>query len=210
MIVVDGHEFKSVSALTRFTRELIATILGPSKSKRVPSDHHSFFIELFKRHYVWSSKISEVDYFVVGYSIFKNKAIFIMDSSGRRDEVSYIKACSGREANVLQDLNIAFRNAVAEDILSFRASNDGSCAFCGGLEALEVDHIYEFKNIVRDFLKFEPDHPTSFNKETPYSRIFNEEDKEYVAKFVAFHRSFADNLRYLCHRCHVGRRSSHF
>ena len=125
---------------------------------------------------------------------------------------------SKEKSKLLQQFSQACRFAITVDIQRWRDENKGHkkrCNFCNNTERegikLEVDHKYAFKHILKDFIQKEyisnPNpqipFPTSLQPVTQRfsSYRFKLENKAFEDKWIKFHRSYKNNLQWLCRHC---------
>lgn len=100
----------------------------------------------------------------------------------------------------------ALRNSISDQVKLYRASCASiQCEWCKCTEKIEVDHVYEFKNIVVDFeKKYNFPIPTEYTKNSNYYSCFRDEEKEIELTFQQFHQEVAV-YRLLCRPCNIGR-----
>lgn len=100
----------------------------------------------------------------------------------------------------------ALRNSISDQVKLYRAScTNIHCEWCENTEQIEVDHIYEFKNIVVDFeKKYGFPIPAEYTKNSNFYCCFRDEEKEIELTFQNFHQEVA-TYRLLCKSCNVGR-----
>ena len=104
------------------------------------------------------------------------------------------------------NLNSALRNAVKEQIISFKNNQKLplKCSQCGDTNNCEVDHVKPFHYIRSEFLKTanKDEIPLKFKDDVDDTcmAVFESSDNEFVNKWAEFHR---DNASYqiLCKTC---------
>jgi hypothetical protein len=205
MIKVGSKTYKSVNALQKDVKNIMAKL--SETYIRKDSEYYDFFLSLMSRHYKWSFFIDDIDYFYIK-SLYDYNQINMYMKNGSLEIPSYKKACDGKTPNPFEDMKIALRLSINESIKKYKNSNENKiCEFCNTLDDIQVDHKYEFCNIVKDFIKDRDYLPTEFRKELNGLIFFkdNEKDKTFEKEFIKFHDSVENNLRYLCRKCNIGR-----
>jgi hypothetical protein len=102
----------------------------------------------------------------------------------------------------------AYRDSINYTIKDFRNNNPFiKCEWCKNTDKLHVDHIYEFKNIVKDF---ETKYDIIWDKSVKYferTEIHHRKfkDNDFNNKFIEHHNSYANNYRVLCSICNIQR-----
>ena len=102
----------------------------------------------------------------------------------------------------------AYRTSINYTITEFRNNNSFiKCDLCMSASNLQTDHIYEFKNIVKDFeTKYEVvwDKTINYFERTEiHHRKFK--DIDFNNNFIEHHNSYANNYRVLCRACNTKR-----
>lgn len=98
----------------------------------------------------------------------------------------------------------ALRTSIMEQTRSYKKScTTIQCEWCKSNTDIEVDHIYEFKNIVLDFeKKYNFPIPVDYGRNEKYHICFKETEIEVA--FQTFHQEIA-TYRLLCRPCNIGR-----
>lgn len=118
---------------------------------------------------------------------------------------SLLKCLSGKYYSEKYKKGRAFRSAIFAQIYNYRYGvgiNDDDieilkrCCRCGSNQDVEVDHIYQFKQIIIDFVN-------EYGEGELYASedVFKFEDEEYVQRFQEYHLKVA-TLQFLCNVCH--------
>ena len=117
------------------------------------------------------------------------------------------KACLTGKPNVNTIFTEALRTTVLYQIDEYRKTcKIWKCDFCESNQNLQVDHVYEFKNIKKDFM-------TEYNIVIPetYKKIthnllsaFEDKDVELETKWKEYHQK-KSQYRLLCRTCNIGR-----
>jgi len=201
-------EFKSQKALKEHVNKLLATYQPEISLKTLDSSNYNFW-ETFIRRHPWfnDKKFSDIK---VSLNFQGTKELNVL-LDGKWLSCSKQKCITKKDTTELQKLNEACREAVGGSILNFKSSNNcGKCEICGSTNSIEIDHIYEFKNILQDFKnKLGKEFKTlKFKKEEGNKIPFYEfEDRKYRIMFKELHDSHSNNLRPLCKSCNVKRNS---
>ena len=120
MIEINGQEFKTKDKLTRYVRDILNTAtLGES----LPIASNLFIQSLFTRHPEYTKKRGSgvLDVKVVTDNVWgKTRHFVIHRTDGSTTDFSYLKCISGKK-DPLKDFKAACREAVAQDIISFRS-----------------------------------------------------------------------------------------
>jgi hypothetical protein len=92
------------------------------------------------------------------------------------ESISWV-ACSTGRSPTPHGLRVAhLRKLIAPQIIEFRNSAEQKCTLCESTTQLEVDHVYMFKNMIKDYI--------------------GDSDEEWIE----FHKQNA-SLRMLCRSC---------
>jgi 5-methylcytosine-specific restriction endonuclease McrA len=105
-------------------------------------------------------------------------------------------------------LSGAMRSAIGRQVASWKQANQvfRRCRKCQSPLNLHVDHVIPFVQLQRDFLKLQPEIPTSFfyMRKTCQPRFT---DKGFARKWQFYHRKHAQ-LQWLCRTCNLKKGSS--
>jgi len=102
----------------------------------------------------------------------------------------------------------SYRNSIYPYIINFRNNNSIlQCEICKNNCNLQIDHIYEFKNIIKDF---ETKYDVIWNKTIDYFEKteinhIKFKDNNFNNKFIDYHNTFINNYRVLCRTCNTKR-----
>jgi ribonuclease HI/viroplasmin and RNaseH domain-containing protein len=188
--------------LKKKVKEVIERIgLCESIKTEYPEDY-LFFLELFTRHPNWLEKTENMkDVKIRNNKIYLNqKEVLIEKENGDLEDISVLNKCiSGKETN--NNLNIAMRNAIENQIQQFKKNNELKCEECGTNASLEVDHVnILFIELYENFLKDRTDIPNEFNNTISNSKCFKPENIKFEEEWKKYHETNAE-LRILCNKC---------
>jgi len=223
-----GKEFKTQSDFKDHVRIIVRNMANENNGIINPgTSSYTFLTELLKRHPKYEEKISKpftgfkvIDWYGFdengGWGSPRRRHIqtrFIREKRDKWDfnntePFSWTSCISGKPKSHRHNLMSAFRRAIAKDIARFREVNPVSkCSACETpLTAIQadVDHVYEFRKIVDEFLAINPNHPDSFDEDEEGGVVFRKDNDPYKKMFREFHESKA-SYRYLCQPCNWAR-----
>jgi hypothetical protein len=111
-------------------------------------------------------------------------------------------------SSLTPQLSGAMRSAIGRQVASWKQANQvfRRCRKCQSPLNLHVDHVIPFVQLQRDFLKLQPEIPTSFfyMRKTCQPRFT---DKGFARKWQFYHRKHAQ-LQWLCRTCNLKKGSS--
>jgi 5-methylcytosine-specific restriction endonuclease McrA len=183
--------------------EYIKQILYNDKISTVPAlingellSEKDFIIKLFNMHpdIIDGGKLI-IDVSVVLFRKMEfhklTYAFLIMFDDGTSRVYSY-KPCIhnySESSKINYDVNRRLRNLILIDIFEYN-NNNRICSMCKSNNDIQVDHIYPFSKIIADFYK-----KYNIDSNIMYSTT------EYDSLFYEFHKSFENNLQFLCIKC---------
>jgi len=190
-------KFKTQKEATAYVRNLLVnTPYGISLNPE--------FEDILKHHPNYERKIGVgLKHFVISQDIYYHKCIVIHRTDDTFETFSWVICCknSTPEQRYHYNLKDAMREAVNEQINEFRHQAILKCEFCNSTTNLEVDHIYLFSEMSKEFLK-KNEAPTTFGKCPVTLRSTIEGD--FRTKWEVYHKKHA-TLRILCKPCNIGR-----
>jgi hypothetical protein len=198
-------EFKTQKALKEHVNKLLSTYQPEISLKTLDSSNYDFWEKFIRRHPKFTNKnISDIK---ITLNFQRSKELNVL-VDGEWLSCSKLKCITKKETTDLQKLNEACREAIGGSVLNFKNSkNCDKCELCGSTNLIEIDHIYEFKNILQDFKnKLGKDFETlKFKKGGKRIPTYEFEDEKYRLMFKELHDSHTNNLRPLCRLCNVKR-----
>lgn len=157
----------------------------------------AFLISIMKIHYYWKNHLNDILYFRIYNNRKKQVCLQIIDIGHNAIDVSYDVYNHTEPKSDSVYLTRAMRLSVTDQILDYIKTNpEKICKECNTTEDIQVDHVYEFKNIVKDFKEIEKDSPSFFKN----NGDFLDANKDYSKKWQTFHKQKA-TYQYLCGRC---------
>ena len=131
MYKIGDRVFKSKKECEGYTRNIINS-LGAITIKR-DHDCYSFFVDLLENHPECEEKIGiGIDYFYIQHNTFNRKAYHTMIKrlDGSTIDFSWLLCCKFQNRMADEDLSMAMRFAVRDDILKFRETAPIICNIC--------------------------------------------------------------------------------
>jgi hypothetical protein len=179
----------------------------------------SLWQKLLNRHPERESKVGcGIREFFVTPNRLKPKAIQLnirrVDSS--EVDISWKRCISGRPMAQEARLKVAMRQAIVDQIQSFKSEHYNGWGICSVCEIKEtqraeihVDHFPRtFQELVEEFLIYSPTVPNEFaDCPESHAAIFRKEDSSFAEQWSAFHQDRA-SLRILCQSCNLKRKKS--
>ena len=196
--------FKNATQKTKYFQKILNKGVCTSLKTEREDDYNDMMV-LFTEHPEYPEKLRDV----VDIMIVRNKKVpkyyefNLVRENGDIEDISY-RCCITKRGKETDYLN-AMRNAIEPQINYFRTISERECEICGSNNEIQIDHIYEFCDLVKDFQKTTSlDKPSIFNDNYCNMAIFKEEDKEYEKEWYIYHKDNA-KLRPLCKRCNICR-----
>jgi len=208
-------EFKTKKEVENYTRNIINEL----NTCIINKDHiyFIFFNNLIKNHPKYDEKIGNgIDYFYIKTNqLFKNLEMMIKRLDGSEVDFSWIQCCKFRQQTNEQYLTKAMREAISNDIITFKQSQIKLiCSFCKldneNYKNYHVDHHNpSFENIKNNFLKSTKKKIQLTFEECKKSNltIFNDNDKDFKEDWLNFHNKNC-NLQILCKNCNLRKRKT--
>jgi hypothetical protein len=196
MLTLTGKTL-SKTALKKMAKDKIKAL---GKTRDVKDD---FLYDFIKMHYDYDAKTKNMKTLGITNAEFNHLRLVIYNQDDTETEISYLCCVDGPKTDKALYLG-ALRTCIQDQIYDYRNKTFPSkCELCEQ-EADEVDHIYEFKNIVIDFEKeYIVVIPTKYTKTKKFRTSFLE-NEPISNLFKEFHASKA-TYRPLCKSCNVGR-----
>lgn len=138
--------------------------------------------------------------------------IIVERTDGSTIDLSWVSCVSGKPASEKSKLRGAMREAISEQVVTYKKQNLVSGATCAiGGETLttantHVDHETQFEDLAQAFLVTRKDIPAVFgdNPKT-YEVMFRPEDVAFSRAWQDYHRKHAV-LRLTCDKCNLSRK----
>lgn len=211
---INGDKFRSQKELKDFIIDFIAEYQDCVITEDKDKDAFFFVYELLKLHPNFEEKTKNgIKSFVVKKDGFgKNYCIFIRDNYKRMIDFSWRACVRGKPQSVDSNLKAAMREAISEDIISFKRSrlkDDSVCDICSCQLTegdIHVDHVNHFILLADEFkLLFDGVLPREFDDCLKTFRAkFKETDSDFKSAWVDYHNKNAE-LRLVCSRCNLTR-----
>jgi 5-methylcytosine-specific restriction endonuclease McrA len=209
VIRIGNISFNSKEKTTSYVRELI-NILGETEIHQQHKDF-LFFTDLLHKHTEATQKIgSGIHHFTIVKNPINPKAfgMYVYRTDGTFEDFSWRKCCNPNYKKNENNIILAMRNAISEDIINFKRTNKLECCYCKktGNSSYEfhVDHIYPFKNIQKEFIKNRTDIPNEFDDDViTNAPILKKGDKKFEDDWKQFHSNF--ELQILCDKCNLNK-----
>jgi hypothetical protein len=199
--------FKTQKALKEYICDTINNIgLCDSVKNNYPNEY-IMFLKLFERHPNYPEKIiGIIDIQIKNNPIYKkNKELIIIKNDNTSDNISYNQCIAKRKNN---NLKVAMRCAIEDQIITFRNENNKICVLCDSTKDLQVDHIIWFEKLYDDFITICNDLnyiiPTVFDSNAGNLKCFKTGDTKFENEWKNFHKDNA-SLRILCKSCNLTR-----
>ena len=158
IVLNNGKKFYSKKeCMNHFSHILSKSALN----KKVEDKYHDDVLNLFKRHPKYNKlKSIGINYIYVSKDIYNYRCFRVSLSNGISDSFSINKCINSKNENQFTKFHAASREAVKSQILEFRLLNKKhGNYFISEIsnkkikpKETHVDHIYEFNNIVIDFI----------------------------------------------------------
>lgn len=196
--------FKNNTEKLKYYKNILNKGVCTSLKNERENDYNDMMV-LFTEHHEYPYKLRDV----VDIMIVRNKKtpryyeFNLIRENGDIEDISY--RCCINKRNDNYDYNNAMRNAIEPQIKDFKGLCEDKCEICGSINDIQIDHIYEFCDLVKDFqCRTSLNKPSIFNDSYDNTAIFREEDKEYEYEWYKYHKNNA-KLRPLCKRCNICR-----
>ena len=198
-ILIGTKIYTSKKELTSDVRQRLKAI-RESKATVTSGIEFDFFTELFKRHYNYKEKSKAgIKAFRVD-QIQKGDCIFIIRNDNTEDDISWLSCISGKSYTNLDDLIPLLRDAINDQMITYRDSALRACIACHDTKFMSVDHIVPFSKLVNDFLLIEVKVPSTFDDVLGQGYKFKPEDSKFVEAWIAYHKKEA-TYQILCRSC---------
>lgn len=114
-------------------------------------------------------KIENVNDFLIQFDN-SHPVLYVMKTS-TWETISWV-ACSTGRAPTAHGLRVAhLRKLVAPQIIEYRKSAEQKCELCESTTQLEVDHVYMFKNMIKDYTGNSDEEWIEFHKQKAILRM---------------------------------------
>lgn len=197
--------FTSQKALKDYVKTIIDEIQIEDDIKNKYPEHYKFFCELFTRHPNATEKVKNMNNLKIVHNAINPKyfELQILYDDKRVEAISYNCCISGKSKD---GLKIAMREAIDDQIQTFRNNNVRICQLCNKTKGqFHIDHIKEFNEIFTEFFKeYSGNIPTIFDTGNANRTVFKECDKEFRNLWSQYHAKNA-TLRVLCIDCNLSR-----
>jgi 5-methylcytosine-specific restriction endonuclease McrA len=194
MIQVHTSFFKSQAQLKRYVQDILSTHISFHQGDEL----YPFIYALCERH-PWFDEKRDVG--IHPFTVTDGNKLGICRTDDSLVDISWSKWCvsPNRADNTLEN---CMRKSIKPQIEQFRTTSQPTCVLCPNV-AEHVDHIYEFRKLVADFVKTRSDTPTTFKSVLFSGDVFHE-DSPFEAAWIVHHRTHA-SLRMLCRPCNLRR-----
>ncbi len=201
---INGIVFTSKKKAWEYTKKIIYSI--PIGNIYKSSIYFNFFLDLIQVHPIKKYSFDEIESFEIKKKsiYYDERALCIHLVSGEIKTVS-ANCCAKDTFNEIYP--IAFRSSIQLQINMFRKFTPipERCPNCNiSQRYYEVDHVYPFSRIMKDFLKKEGIDPRKlvfYQKDGDFQWYF--EDYEIEGRWGLYH-TYAE-LQYLCKKCNVSK-----
>lgn len=188
----------------RYIQDTIHKLGVCSSIKTSDSNFFVFLTDLFKHHPAYDTKCKNMtDIKIRRNPQFKNYELCVVRSDGTYEDISY-NICLGKNRSPLLR---ALRESISPQILEYRATHHMKCAVCHTNNNIDIDHIYPFEKLVKEFKSKFPT-PTQFGNGNGNQKVFLPLDIDYEREWIEYHRQHAI-LQPLCSKCN-GEKSNKF
>lgn len=189
----------------KYRTALFKKIISSSNQTIITSgDEYIFLKRVLSRKYHISDD-AKFEIYPISYNNLSLGAHLDIINGDERIEKASVSACiKNRNKTDRQILMAAARNAIMFQILDWSNKHRNKvCKICNTKINIQVDHIYPFRSIFKDFLK-----NNKLPKEINYERLFNgshvfaSSHDEFVDKWRQYHKETA-TYQYLCQKCNI-------
>ncbi len=162
MIIIHDKNFKNVSEIKKFTRQLLID----SRPEVLPGTYaFDYLMDLFsKRHPNWASEkvgvgISKIKLLPDKANPSKGTKPILVRKDNSEIDISWLTAAAGKGWSQEKCRNDDFRRAIMDQTMGFkRAKLDekSQCSICNILltpSSTHIDHVYPFSKLKTDFEK---------------------------------------------------------
>ena len=142
--------FKNATEKTKYYKNILNKGVCTSLKTEREDDYNDMMV-LFTEHPEYPYKLRDV----VDIMIVRNKKVpkyyefNLVRENGDIEDISY-RCCIKKRGKETDYLN-AMRNAIEPQINYFRTISERECEICGSNNEIQIDHIYEFCDLVKDF-----------------------------------------------------------
>ena len=209
MIVLADWQFKTKKELTSFMQNALRKSYG--KVVYRGEKGFDFLMDLVNRHPRREEKINgEVEYFLIEKNFGGHPALSFKDINGVCS-ISWRKCVTGRDESWLNQLSMAFRQSIKDQIQEYKIANYGpnmSCPLCGSAiedrKQAHVDHkTKSFKELFNEFTGNQKKLPKEFRSLGNHlCHTFKDEDQILDRAWKQFHKKHAD-FQIICAKCNV-------
>jgi hypothetical protein len=198
------NSLRTKKAKIEYVRNKINRIGLCSSIREEDEDFYNELLELFKSHPDYPEKIEGL----MDLKIVRNKIqtryfeINMIKDDEIIEDISWRCCLEGKK----NELTVAYRSAVVDQIINFRDTHAQICELCDIDTGLfHVDHTYHFYKLVRDFEESNNIiKPTKFDTMVDNRSCFSRVDRSYEELWQNYHRDNA-TLRILCDNCNLRR-----
>ena len=199
--------FKTKKLCEDFTRNLI-TRLGCCVIQQ-DDVHFDFFLNLFRNHPDFATKQQQG---ILAFVIERNKLrptffqTLVQHTDTTETAFSWVQCCRFKSRTSQVNLLRAMRNAIIDQVVSFRNNNKLICKSCDTETSgtiFHIDHVVPFKDLSSAFLR-DTAHlvPALFDENKANLTIFKKEDNKFKTSWSIFHQENAE-LQVLCSVCNL-------
>lgn len=197
IVLNNGKEFDSKKKCNSYYSDILSKSI---LNKKVENKYHDDVLNLFKRHPKYNIlKSIGINYIYVSKDVFNYRCFYVSLSNGISDSFSIKKCINSKNENQFVKFRTAAREAVKSQILEFRLLNKKHGAYFVSEisnkkikpEETHIDHVYEFNNLVIDFInKYNIDIDTiEFDENIPMIIRFT--DTKIEKYFYDYHKQKA-------------------
>lgn len=209
---IGNLEFKTKKECLNYTRSFIRN-LGVCKIDK-ENANYSFFKYLLKNHPEYDDKKGVgIDYFYIELNKLNRNAYqtMIRRLDGTEIDFSWVYCCEFKRRKITQDLTNAMRQAISQETIKYKISNNLICNFCkkeneddNNYSDFHVDHIHPFSLIKDGFIKSTKLNIPDKFEDCDYSKmaIFRTEDIDFKNEWVKYHNNIA-KYQILCRNCNI-------
>ena len=184
------------------------------------NDKFIFFNNLIKNHYDCNNKIGiGIDYFFIKRNPMNNNFFetWIKRLDGSETDFSWIKCSISKKRIISDDLVIAMRTAIKDEIISYKQRSRLICNYCKienkNHENYHVDHDNpSFQELKDNFLQLtKKQTPLTFDEYFEFdgkrynTRVFKDEDEDFKNDWIGYHNKNC-NFQILCRECNLTKR----
>lgn len=177
---------KITQAMMLKKKQQIINEIGECQSVKNKFPHYfQYFLGLLKRHPKYSEIINDIcDISILKHPLWKSKDVFIKVKGIEEKVLISLNSCiKGKVSSYRENLNMAMRYAVENQIYRYKMNNPSICCmcFCACEFNKHIDHEEpQFVELVENFLsKFKSNElPEDFIRDDKNRKVFNDIDFE--------------------------------